>query len=191
MNALTAIHSRRTVHRYRPSTVDNDALMRILDAAHQAPCHKLTWPWRFVVVGPTTRERLLEPALRLAACKYSRCDDDPAKLPPKLREKVRNKLLDPGALVVVLLRRDPDPFRDRENYAATACAIQNLLLAATHEGLGSKWGTGGVTRDAQTASILGVDTASEEVVGFIFLGEPETVPKVERPPVADHTTHLP
>jgi nitroreductase len=143
------------------------------------------------VAGPATRERLLEPALRLAACKYSRCDDDPAKLPPKLRDKVRGKLLTPGALVVVLLRRDPDPFRDRENYAATACAIQNLMLAATHEGLGSKWGTGGVTRDAQTAAILGVDTASEEVVGFISLGKPELVPTMERPPVEDHVTRLP
>ena len=87
--------------------------------------------------------------------------------------------------------RSDDPFLHKENYAATACAVQNLMLAATAVGLGSKWGTGGLTRHVETLSILGVDSSAEDVVGFIFVGKPARIPEIGRPPVAAHITRLP
>lgn len=191
MDLVHAIHQRRTVHAFTDAPVDPDIVARALAAAHMAPCHKLTWPWRFVVVGPQTRRALLPTALELAARKNARCDGDPTNLPPKLVAKVTGKICDPGALVAVVLRKSDDPFTAREDYAATACAIQNMMLVATDAGLGSKWGTGGITRAAETARLLGVDTETEEIVGFIFMGHPARTPTVDRPPVADHTRHLP
>mgnify|MGYP000403613245 CR=1 FL=1 len=184
MDTLTAIHRRRTVHSWTDTPVDDAVLDRILDAAHQAPCHRKTWPWRFIVVGRETREQLVPVGARLAAKKAG------VAVSPKVERAVRCKVVNPGALVAVVLEGSDDPFRHRENYAATACAIQNMLLAATALGLGSKWGTGGLTRAPETASILGVDTTTEEVVGFVFVGTPAKVPDVGRPPLEDFVSRL-
>lgn len=185
MDTLTAIHRRRTTQAWQDTQLDADVIDQLLSAAHQAPCHKLTWPWRFVVVGPETREQLIPVGAALAAAK--------ANIPvgPKIEAKVRCKVAHPGALIAVALKRCDDAFRAREDYAATACAVQNLMLAATALGLGSKWGTGGLTRHPDTAAILGIDTATEEVVGFVFVGTPARTPRIERPPVDEFVTRLP
>jgi nitroreductase len=185
MDTLTAIHTRRTAHAWEPVPLEPGVLDTILEAGHQAPCHKKTWPWRFVVVGPETREQLVPIGAALAAAKAG------IAVSPKVEAKVRGKVVDPGALVAVVLKRCEDAFTDRENYAATACAIQNMLLAATSFGLASKWGTGGLSRHADTMKILGVDPAGEEVVGFIFIGKPARLPQMERPNVEDHIRRLP
>ena len=185
MDLLTAIHTRRTVHKWIDRPVDATVVEEVLAAAHQAPCHRKTWPWRFIVVGQQTREALLPTAVELAAAKAGLAPND------KIMSAVRTKILSPGSLIVVVLRRDDDDFRDRENYAATSCAIQNMLLVAVANGLGSKWGTGKLTRHPQTAAVLGVDTPAEEIVGFVWLGYPQRVPEVERPPLSEHIQRLP
>ena len=185
MDTLDAIHARRTVHAWTPEPLAPGVLDAILAAGHQAPCHKKTWPWRFIVVGPQTRERLVPLAAELAAAKAG------IEVSPKVLAKVRGKVVAPGGLVAVALKRCDDAFQAREDYAATACAVQNMLLAATAAGLGSKWGTGKLTRHATTWQILGVDSAVEEIVGFLFFGTPARVPTIERPPVDQHIDRLP
>ncbi len=185
MQLVEAIHARTTVHSYAPEPVADGVVDRVLAAAHQAPCHKLTWPWRFVVVGPSTRARLLPAAFRLAELKCK------GALSPKLEARVRAKLLDPAVLIVVCQRRSDDPMRSREDYAAVSCAIQNMMLVATDAGLGSKWSTGGITQDPEAWSVLGVDGTHEDVVGFVWVGVPAKRGRIERPALVDHITRLP
>ena len=154
-------------------------LERILGAAHMAPNHKMTWPWRFTVVGPETREGLLPIAVDL---KNARSEG--------MQARIRAKLINPAALVVVTQRLAGEPFREKEDYAATCCAIQNLQLAACAEGLGAKWSTGGLTKHPDVLNHLGIDGAVEEVVGFVWIGKPAKVPVIERPDVAEHFRRL-
>ncbi len=184
MDTIRAIHARRTVHAWEARPLKPGVLDVILDAGHQAPCHKKTWPWRFIVVGSETRERLVPLGVALTAAKAGVAPG------PKVEAKVRGKVVNPGALVAVALKRCDDAFQAREDYAAAACAIQNMLLAATAAGLGSKWGTGRLTRHETTLEILGVDAAQEEVIGFVYFGVPARVPTVERPPLEDHIIRL-
>jgi hypothetical protein len=44
------------------------------------------------------------------------------------------------------------------------------MLSFWSEGLGSKWSTGAVTTDERTYRALGVDPASESIVGFLWAG---------------------
>jgi nitroreductase len=185
MDTIRAIHARRTVHAWHAQPLEPGVLDTILDAGHQAPCHKKTWPWRFLVVGAATRERLVPLGVELAARKAG------IAVSPKVEAKVRGKVVNPGALVVVALKRCDNAFQAREDYAAASCAVQNMLLAATAAGLGSKWGTGGLTRHDTTHEILGVDASQEEIIGFLFFGVPQRVPTVERPPLEAHVTRLP
>ena len=54
------------------------------------------------------------------------------------------KLLRSHTAIVVGVKRDPDAQVAEEDYAATACAIENLMLAARGRGLASFWRTPGV-----------------------------------------------
>ena len=39
--------TRRTVHMYQDRPAAAEVIEQAVRAAHQAPNHKLTWPWRF------------------------------------------------------------------------------------------------------------------------------------------------
>jgi nitroreductase len=184
MDLHLAVATRRTVQRFRPDPVPADALHRALDAAQQAPNHKLTWPWRFLLPGPVTRERLFQVGLRLRAQKKG------GALTPAIEASVRQDMLVPARLVVVVQRVADDANRALEDHAACAAAVQNLMLSLHADGYASKWGTGGALRDAEALQALGVDAATERVVAFVWVGVAEVVPQAPARP-ADRVVHLP
>jgi nitroreductase len=71
-DALTAIKTRRSVKEYLLTEIPREWIEELLDAAHWAPNHKLTHPWRFHVFTGEGRERLIgarQAAVRWAAAK--------------------------------------------------------------------------------------------------------------------------
>ncbi len=174
MELYEAIHARRTIHNYEAEPLEEGVIERILSAAHMAPCHKLTWPWRFNLVGPQARREIVEIGVRLKG------GDHP---PERLVQAIHAKVLNPGALVVVTQVLCDDDHRRQEDYAATCCAIQNLQLAACAEGLGAKWSTGALTQDSALYELLKLDSAIEKIVGFVWIGRGSKIPVIERPPV--------
>src|SRR5215813_499357 len=58
-DALTAIKTRRSVKEYVSTEIPREWIEELLDAAHWAPNHKLTHPWRFHVFSGEGRERLV------------------------------------------------------------------------------------------------------------------------------------
>jgi len=183
MDAWDTMMSRRTAHEWVPGPVDDALIERALKAAHQAPCHKFTWPWRFVVVGPEAREALVPIAI---ACKERK-----RALSPAMRERLAAKTRGPGALIVACVKRCDNAFQAREDYAATACAIQNILLTVTDAGLHGKWSTGGVTTAAATYEVLGVDAEELEIIGFVWIGQGASLPTVVRPGLDDVVRRIP
>ncbi len=183
MDLEHAIFTRRTVHKYLPDAVAQDDLDKMMMAGHMAPCHKLTWPWRFIQVGPETREKIVPVAI---ACKTVN-----RECTPELEDSIRRKILGSGALIVVSQVRCDNDFRSKEDYAAVSCAIQNMMLAAHGLGLGTKWSTGGVTTHEDTYKVLEVDAALEEIVGFVWVGTPAMVPTIKRPDLSAVKRQLP
>jgi nitroreductase len=189
MDLMSAIRERRTIFRFDPSPVDDNVILRALDAARHAPNHHLTEPWGFIVVGPETKARLGEVARRLATLKAK--DAKPEDLPALVERQVK-KLVDVPCLIVATMKRTPEnPMGEREDYAAVSCAIQNLQLSLWGDGVGCQWGTGGPTRDDETYRILGVDKATHEIVGFLKVGKPREVPPTTRKPVESFLKRLP
>ncbi len=181
MSIHDLIRTRRTVQDFAHTEVDEAIVDRALAAAHNAPCHKLTWPWRFTKVGRATREAFVPTALELQSLKRS------APLPAGAVDKITAKLVNPAWLVVVTQVRADDPERRREDYAACATAVQNMQLALHAEGVGSKWGSGGLTRHPTVLDMLGVDGTLEDMVGFIWIGHPAREPKPVPRPALDAT----
>lgn len=164
--------SRVTYQDFASTSLPQGAIERAIQAAIAAPNHRMTEPWRFIRVGVQTRDRLAQVQARLK---------DKGRIPsPATLERAREKLLAPAELIVVCCVRHADSGVERENYAACACAIQNLCLSLWCEGIGSKWGTGGVTTDAETYQLLAVNPEEQTIIGFLSIGYPANgVPAVK------------
>lgn len=179
---VNLIKSRRTIHRYLAQSVDSSIVDYALEAAHQAPNHKNTWPWRFNVVGPETKAYLDAAALKMKET------NGPLEGAPLVA--FQEKRINPQ-LIVVSQRRSNDPIESKEDYAAVACAIQNMCLAFSAFGIGSKWSTGSLTRSPRAYQSLGIDDRVEEIVGFIWYGHPADVPSPKRPELKILRRNLP
>lgn len=171
----SAMTERTTVHDYAPSAVDIAVVNRALTVALAAPNHRMTEPWRFIVVGRETREPLVAISVELKGQKSG------GKVDPSTASSVRDKMMNPAWLIVVSQVRNANPSVAREDYAAVACAIQNLMLSLHAEGVSSKWSTGAVATDPRSYQHLGIDPEREEIVGFVWAGLPAKPPiKVPR-----------
>ena len=175
LNAYESIIARRTAHAYRDVPVDHRSMERALHAANHAPCHKLTFPWRFIRMGPQGRAATAQLAVRIKAEQRPLTAED--------AKRVHDKMMAPPELVVACQVRNADPFRSREDYAACCCAIQNFFVSLAGDGVAGKWSTGAITRDLRMYGLLTLDPAVFEMIGFLWAGIAETPPAIARPPM--------
>src|SRR5690606_13655212 len=78
-------------------------------------------------------------------------------------------------LIAVAQARDAalsNPELDLEDYGATCAAVQNLLLAATAEGLTAKWSTGDMATNPVALAHLGL-AETDRIVALVSLGVAE------------------
>jgi nitroreductase len=160
------IRTRRTVKAYTGAAVPRTLLERWLDLACWAPTHRLTQPWRFVVLDQPAIARLGEflrgqPAIAAFP--------DPVKGPAKLA-KLLDRLPTLGALIQVTWVRDANPAIDLEEHAAAAAAVQNLLLAIHADGWAGFWSTTAALGHAQTLTWCGSDPHTQGFMGSVWIG---------------------
>lgn len=146
-DALEAVHrviaERRDIRRFRPDPVPDDVLRRVLESAHRAPSVGLMQPWRFLMVRSIeTRSAVRQLAQRERIRQADRFDERARHfLDQKIEGVVEAPLgvvvcCDHGDDAVEVLGRGTIPETD---IYSTACAVQNLWLAARAEGLGIGW----------------------------------------------------
>jgi nitroreductase len=169
MEVIDAIRSRRSIGRM-DGEVSRELIRELVALATCAPNHHLTEPWRFTILSGAARERMG----RIWGERAAAAAADPA-LADKLRENEPRKLLRAPNLIVVSTRTDPNPIVAEEDFAATAAAVQNLLLAAHSRGLAAIWRTGKMVHDDGVKAFLGLD-AADRIVGIVYLG---SIPMVE------------
>jgi nitroreductase len=170
MDVLKAIRSRRTIGTLQ-GDVPADTIRELVEAATWAPNHKLTEPWRFTVLRGEARAELGKLWAPRAA------EAIPADQREKFIEGEARKPLRAPVLIVVSTCVDENPVRAEEDFAATAAAVQNLLLAAHAKGLGAAWKTGKIVHDPEVKRFLGLDPA-DRIVAMVYLGtEPAEEPQ--------------
>jgi len=109
MDAYKAIITRRAVREFEQKPIPEDALHRILQAGRMSGSSKNTQPWAFIVI----REQATRQAL-------SKCGD------------FAQHLL--GAPLVIAVVFDPQYYRGEFD---SGRAVQNMMLAAWADGIGS------------------------------------------------------
>ena len=136
------IAERRDMRHFRTDPLDEELVMRLLQAAHFAPSVGYMQPWRFIrVKSREIRQRMLElvEAERLETARA--LGERQAEF---LRLKVEGMRECAEILVAALCdQRERHVFGRRTmpdmDLASVACAIQNLWLAARAEDVGVGW----------------------------------------------------
>ena len=176
MEIVEAIKKRRTIHIFSKKSVPNEVIKKSIFAANQAPCHRKTFPWRFTSIGIKTRQLLFQLQLTL---KFGDKKKDETIL-----KKIRDKMLNPSHLLIASQVCTDNQVQRLEDYAACACAIQNLSLSLVADDVGCKWSTGIITKDPDTYKIAQINSREEEIIGFIWIGYGTEPPLIKRPSIS-------
>jgi 5,6-dimethylbenzimidazole synthase len=139
-----AIYTRRDIRTFLDKPVPKDLILKILQAAHHGPSVGFMQPWNFILVtGEETKERLAWAADKERRALAIHYEDQ--KQEQFLSLKVEGIMQAPLTICVTcdptrggshVLGRNSIPETD---VMSTACAIQNMWLAACVEGLALGW----------------------------------------------------
>ena len=173
MDVNNAIFERRTVHAFNSKKVEEKLIYNAINAANQAPCHRLTFPWRFYSIGISKRNEILKLAIDIKSSKKS-LDENSKKI-------IKDKFLNPSHLLISSQILNKDELIKKEDYAACACAIQNLAISLASNGVQIKWSSGEIIRSKTIYKILNIDRTIEEIIGFIWVGYGKISPEIKRP----------
>ena len=138
MEFYKVVKRRRSIRKFKSDSVDEKVLKRVLKAGMWAPSAGNLQPWRFVVV----QNRELKEKLAKIHTEYSR------KTWKTFESEIAKDLASRGgtwnkeysvnapAWIIICYKITLQKGFDETAFASTWCAIENILLAATAEGLG-------------------------------------------------------
>ncbi|WP_299496950.1 nitroreductase [Mucilaginibacter sp.] len=177
----TIIKTRRTVKPFlmNGDKIPNNQITELLELTDWAPTHGLTEPWRFVVYA--------EPSVFCHEHAEMYKHNTNAE---EFNQSVYNNLAQQGnkashIIIAIMHRGNLPKIPVFEEMAATACAVQNLLLGATALNIASYWGTGGMILKPAMRTFLQLRD-EDEVMGVLYLGLADEYPQgVRRVPLAD------
>jgi len=155
MEVFEAIRTRRSIRSYANKPVEKDKLLKVLEAARLSPSAGNRQPWRFIVVT------------------------DP-KIKVSLRPPHRRGVVLSAPVVIVGCALPNESFPEAEFWKIdVSIALQNLVLAAWEEGLGTCW-MGVFHEEDEIKKAL--DTPKDvRVVAMVALGYPAE----KKDPVSD------
>lgn len=159
MSVYELITSRRTIRRFKQRPISAELLNKLVNAGRLAPSGANLQPLEFIVVNDTEVVNRVFPALKWAG--YIA----PAGNPPEGKR--------PMAYVVVLINTE---IRSNGGEVDAAAAMENMILTALEEGVGSCW-MGAIDRD-QLRLLFNVPPYYQ-IDSVLALGYPDESPIVE------------
>lgn len=168
------VKSRRTIHKFDATEVDDGVLRRALECAIAAPNRRGTEPWRFIKLGKETAGKIVELREELHKKGLGNSVDD-VKESSGVDGSFVSWTKVPHWIVVTYKKAPPGAGPDgmmqqREDFKSVCCAVQNFLLSMWSEGIGTKWTDGPIQRTMEFANICGIDLEKEKVAGVIWYG---------------------
>jgi nitroreductase len=153
------IAARRTIRRFKPDPVPRELLERLVDAGRLAPSAANLQPLEFIVVDGAGPRAEVFPCLKWAAYIAPAGDPKPGE--------------EPAAYVVTLANTE---IREKMFEYDVGAAMENMILTALEEGVGSCWMLS-IDRDKLQA-ILGVPE-HYRIDSVLALGYPAEEPTLE------------
>lgn len=187
LDFLKIVKTRRSIRKYLSNEVPETILRHVLEAARWAPSAHNAQPWRFIVISDHGLKRRLAEAMANAWRRDLSNDGVSSRVQERLVEGSINRFVQAPLLIVACTVMDgtdryPDAKRQELEHLmavqSLAAAIQNMLLAARSEGLGSCWFCAPLFCQGVVREVLGMPSNIEPNV-LVTLGYPSGQP--ERP----------
>jgi nitroreductase len=102
--------------------------------------------------------------------------------------KFSANVLQVPSIMLVVMEEDPRQAIWDEDFAAVSALVQNFMLAAWSEEIGTFWVTKPFLYAPKFREELGIK-AGEKIIGMIYMGYPDVIPSPkERTPAKDKLT---
>lgn len=175
MDIYELMRKRRSIRKYKPDPIPRELIERVLEAATWAPSGKNMQNWRFFVLQGRYRDAYLQ---------YSQKSWDTIRpilekrLKPSLYEFTERFFYTLGdAPVVIMAYNQPDPEENNQtSMGSVYMAVQNLLLAAEAEGLGTCAMGSPLEVKEEVDRFLGVEGTDLQLICGVTLGYPAHEP---------------
>jgi len=198
MDAMETIMTRRSIRKFKDTPLSEEQVWKYLEAANMAPTATNRQPWNFIVIQREkldNMQELLDASFKerlegMAEEDYQSYKECLEKLPiPGEADQMKNmqsffRTLGNAPIAVLVYVDEPDSerrgFLDIQDAAA---AIENLILAAWSDGVGSCWMCGPLANKEEALKKI-FNIPDKRLIALIPLGYPDKFP-VKTPPKAD------
>lgn len=138
MEFVEVIARRRSIRKFREDPVSDGLLSRILEAGRWAPSAGNSQPWHFIVVTkPEVKRRIAQACTESSKKAWSHFPPERAKYLAQRGGSWDKSAMAKIPALVAVCYETPERIREELALGSAWTAIQNMLLAATTEGLGS------------------------------------------------------
>lgn len=172
----TIIKQRRTHYAFdfTEQPVAETLVHQVVSSGLWAPTHKMTQPWKFVLLeGAHAAE------LGSYMAEYYRKIYSEEEYPTERYEETKTYPLKGTLIAIIMEPGKRAQLPEWEEVAAVSCAVQNMWLTTTVLGLGGYWDTGAATL-AYLKEALSL-SENEKCLGLFYLGHlKEELPTVNR-----------
>lgn len=187
LSEITAIiRDRRSIYpeQFSKRKIHREQIELFLNNAIWAPSHGLTQPWRFVVLQDNALVQLSE------VLGNAYLSETPKELQndKKLIKLINRPKLATAVIALIVDREKDTKISEADDFAAVACAVQNMHLTATAQGIGGFWSSTNMVKTQQFREFISL-TEQQVCIGLFYLGYPEIEwPKGQRKPIEYVTT---
>lgn len=150
MDFFEVVHTQRSIRRFKPDPVPEEAIWKMLDAAIRAPSGGNTQPWAWLVVRDAEKRKAIGAAVRTRFEEDGRLQQIQQSL-KSIEDPTRRRMMESvihlfanldsaPVLIIPCLVNVTSPVNDMNSLFAGSSiygAVQNLMLAARAQGLGT------------------------------------------------------
>lgn len=171
MDALGLLLTRSSYAKLSAPAPSGEALENILKAGLRAPDHANLSPFKFIVCQNDGLQKLADIYYKAA-------------IASEMSEAVIEKSLNlpfraPMIVVGIMQYQEHEKVPRVEQIATTACAMENMQMAAYAQGFNGMWRTGAFAHDANVKTAFGL-SEQDEIIGYLYLGTPENETPIKK-----------
>jgi F420 biosynthesis protein FbiB-like protein len=141
------VHTQRSIRKFKPDPVPDEAIWKMIDAAIRAPSGGNTQPWAWLIISDEERKKVLADAVRGNLGDLEKALEAAEQLPTESQRRMRrasvtfrSDVASAPVIIIPCLVNPTSPSGDMNSIWAGSSiygAVQNMMLAARAQGLGT------------------------------------------------------
>ncbi|NVK23315.1 MAG: NAD(P)H nitroreductase [Gammaproteobacteria bacterium] len=171
MDAIEMLLTRSSNNKLCAPAPQGEVLDNILNAGLRAPDHANLSPFKFIVCQNAGLDKLSNI--------FKQAAEKEGKTEAEMEKATKAPYRAPMVIVGICQYTEHEKVPRVEQIATTACAIQNMQMAAFAQDFNGIWRTGGFAHSQSVRDAFNLQK-EDEIVGFLYLGTTETETFIKR-----------